>query len=63
MTARANAVEPYAYLHYLFEYLPAAGTLEQIEALLPWNVTPAMLAEHQKQQDQLLQSATRLVTA
>ena len=24
MTARANDVEPYAYLNYLFEYLPAA---------------------------------------
>ncbi len=53
MTARANDVEPYAYLHYLFDYLPAASTVEQIEALLPWNVTPAQLAEHQKQQDQI----------
>jgi hypothetical protein len=61
MTCRANAVEPYAYLHYLFEYLPLANTLEQIEALLPWNVTPAMLAEHQEKQDQVLQSATRSV--
>ena len=53
MTARANDVEPYAYLNYLFEHLPAAGTVEQIEALLPWNVTPAQLAEHQNKQDQL----------
>lgn len=53
MTARANGVEPYVYLHYLFEYLPAAATGEQIEALLPWNVTPAQLAEHQKKQDPL----------
>lgn len=53
MTARANDVEPYAYLNYLFEHLPAAATVEQIEALLPWNVTPAQLAEHQKKQDQL----------
>jgi transposase len=57
MTCRANAVEPYAYLNYLFEYLPAASTVEQIEALLPWSVTPALLAEHQKKQDQLLQFA------
>lgn len=57
MTCRANAVEPYAYLNYLFEYLPAASTVEQIEALLPWNVTPILLAEHQKKQDQRLQSA------
>lgn len=50
MTARANGVEPYAYLHYLFDHLPAATGVEQIEALLPWNVTSAQLAEHQKQQ-------------
>ncbi|MGH8746649.1 MAG: IS66 family transposase [Burkholderiales bacterium] len=42
MTARANDVEPYAYLNYVFEYLPAASTVEQIEALLPWNVTPVL---------------------
>ena len=63
MTARANGVEPYAYLNYLFEYLPAADTVEAVEALLPWNVTPAMLAEHQKKQDQLLQSAVRSAAA
>jgi transposase len=59
MTARANDVEPYAYLHYLFDYLPAASTVEQIEALLPWNVTPAQLTEHRKQQDQLSHATTR----
>jgi hypothetical protein len=53
MTARANDVEPCSYLHYLFEHLPAAATVGQIEALLPWNVTPAQLAERQKKQDQL----------
>jgi len=47
MTARANDVEPYAYLNYLFEHLPAASTVEQIEALLPWNVKP-MLDEPKK---------------
>jgi transposase len=38
MTCRANEVEPYAYLNYLFEHLPAASTVEQFEALLPWNL-------------------------
>jgi transposase len=38
MTARANDVEPFAYLNLLFERLPAATTVEEIEALLPWNV-------------------------
>jgi transposase len=36
-TARANGVEPYAYLNHLFEQLPAADTVEALEALLPWN--------------------------
>ena len=47
MTCRANDVEPYAYLNYLFEQLPAASTVEQIEALLPWNVK-AVLDEQKK---------------
>jgi transposase len=42
MTARANDVEPYAYLNHLFEHLPAARTVEQIEALLPWNLKPVL---------------------
>jgi transposase len=63
MTARANGVEPYAYLNYLFEYLPAAGTVEQIEALLPWNVTAALLAEHPPKQDQLPQATARSAVA
>jgi transposase len=39
-TARANDLEPYAYLCHLFAELPAAQTVEQIEALLPWNIKP-----------------------
>ena len=37
-TARANGLEPSAYLTHLFEQLPAAETVEALEALLPWNV-------------------------
>ncbi len=48
MSCRANEVEPYAYLNYLFEHLPAASTVEQVEALLPWNVK-ALLDEQTKQ--------------
>jgi transposase len=51
MTCRANDVEPYAYLNYLFEHLPAAGTVEQIEALLPWNVKPVLDEQKKKSQD------------
>ncbi|MGB6384982.1 MAG: transposase domain-containing protein [Terriglobales bacterium] len=49
MTCRANEVEPYAYLNYLFEHLPAASTVEQVETLLPWNVK-TMLEEQKKSQ-------------
>lgn len=37
-TAKANGLEPYAYLRYIFEKLPVASSLEDYEALLPWNV-------------------------
>jgi len=36
-SARANGLEPYRYLNYVFENLPAANTIEALEALLPWN--------------------------
>ena len=36
-TARANGLEPYAYLRHLFAELPKARTVENFEALLPWN--------------------------
>jgi transposase len=56
MTCRANDVEPYAYLNYLFEHLPAASTVEQVEALLPWNVK-AVLDEQKKPPQPSRQSA------
>ncbi|MES9091034.1 transposase, partial [Cutibacterium acnes] len=37
-TAKLNGLEPYRYLHTLLTQLPYAETLEQIEALLPWNL-------------------------
>jgi transposase len=42
-SARANGIEPYAYLNYVFENLPAANTVEALEALLPWNVRAVLL--------------------
>jgi hypothetical protein len=42
MTARASEVEPFEYLHYLFEHLPSAATVEAVEALLPWNPKPVL---------------------
>ncbi len=37
-TAKANGLEPYAYLRYVFTKLPKANTVEAIEALLPGNL-------------------------
>ena len=44
-TAKANALEPYAYLLHIIEALPKATTLEMLEALLPWNVKLATTVE------------------
>jgi len=38
MTAKANGLDPYYYLAYVFKELPKAETLEDVEALLPWNL-------------------------
>jgi len=37
-TAKANGIEPWAYLNRVFEVLPAATTQDEIEALLPRNI-------------------------
>lgn len=37
-TAKANGIEPHAYLTHLFTHLPTATSVEHFEALLPWNV-------------------------
>ncbi len=38
-TAKANKLEQYAYMRYIFGKLPVASSLENYEALLPWNIT------------------------
>ena len=38
-SAKANGVEPYLWLHRVLRELPAAKTVEDVEALLPWNLT------------------------
>ena len=43
-SARANGLEPHAYLNFIFERLPAANSLEALEALLPWNARAALPA-------------------
>ena len=37
-TAKANGLEPYHYLRYVFNKLPAAQSLIDLEALLPYNL-------------------------
>ncbi|WP_250655122.1 IS66 family transposase [Alkalimarinus coralli] len=36
-TAKANGLEPYAYLKQLFTQLPLVANVNDVEALLPWN--------------------------
>lgn len=43
-TAKANGHEPYTWLKYVLERLPLAKTVEDIEALLPWNVDNQQVA-------------------
>jgi transposase len=38
-TAKANGLEPYAYLREVFARLPCASSDEELQALLPWNVS------------------------
>jgi transposase len=45
-TAKANDLEPYKYLCYLFDRLPFAQSTEDLQKLLPPNLTPEFLAQH-----------------
>jgi len=40
-TAKANGQEPYMWLRHVLERLPQARSVEDYEALLPWNCKPA----------------------
>ena len=39
-TAKANGLEPFAYLNHVLGHIGAADTLEKLEALLPWSIKP-----------------------
>lgn len=45
-TAKANGLDPYAYLRHLFTFLPQATSLEDIEALLPTRLDAQTLRTH-----------------
>lgn len=46
-TAKANGVEPHAYLSLMLEKLPNAQSAEDFEALLPWNLKSGLRAGSQ----------------
>ena len=46
-TAKANKIEPYRYLRYIFEQIPLAKTPEDIEALLPYRIDAESLNSRQ----------------
>lgn len=41
-SAKANGIDPYRYLIWLFQRLPLAKTVDDYDALLPWKM-PAEL--------------------
>jgi hypothetical protein len=43
-TAKANGLEPFAHLQYVFRKLPAADSIEAMEALLPWRLSSGAMA-------------------
>lgn len=44
-TCKLHGHEPYAYLKHIFKELPKAQSVEQIEALLPWNLDVSSVKE------------------
>jgi transposase len=52
-TAKANGLEPYHYLLYLFDKLPGLDVDsicdDQLRSLLPMNLTPEVLVDHKKE--------------
>nr|CRH06508.1 Transposase [Candidatus Magnetococcus massalia] len=49
-TAKANGMEPFTYLRHIFEKIPTAQTVNDFDALLPWNLnsdmTPKVKSAH-----------------
>ncbi len=37
-TCKANGIDPYRYLTWLFQRLPLATTVDDYDALLPWKM-------------------------
>ena len=45
-TAKANGLEPYAYLRRVFTELPKSTSVADIEALLPAHIDPSRFLPH-----------------
>src|SRR5680860_574063 len=45
-TAKACGLEPYTWLRRVLRDLPAAKTVEAVEALLPWNLNEMPVTNH-----------------
>lgn len=43
-TAKANGLDPYAWMRLLMREVPTARSVDDYEALLPWNLHPDRLA-------------------
>ncbi|SDU27210.1 Transposase IS66 family protein [Pseudomonas synxantha] len=41
-TAKTNGQDPYSWLRHALERLPTASSVEDYEALLPWNCSPGI---------------------
>lgn len=48
-TAKANNLEPAAYIQHVLERIGEADTLEKVEALLPWNIGLATFSKNMPQ--------------
>jgi len=44
-TARANVLNPQHYLSVLLAELPNVNSIDDIDALLPWVITPEVIAQ------------------
>lgn len=51
-SAKANGLEPYAYLLYILQRIGTADSVEQLEALMPWNVALAISKASQYSQSE-----------
>jgi hypothetical protein len=44
-TAKANGLEPYTWLRQLLNELPAAKTVDDVDALMPWHIKNKIMTQ------------------